>query len=97
MSLTITAFETAVRIGCFISGLYSSISAARRVAVPAAAFAVSAAAAGVKRAAASKRWPLPPRWSADRTVFPGVSELRWRNRCALRAVRMFRRQEFNRP
>ncbi|MFM7169081.1 MAG: hypothetical protein ACKPJD_18575 [Planctomycetaceae bacterium] len=61
MSFTISAFVTAVRIGRFISGFHSLFSAARGVAVPAAAFAVSAVAAGVKRAAASKRWPLPPR------------------------------------
>jgi len=84
MSLTFPAFLTAVRIGRLFFGLILQIAAP--------------VAAGVKRAAASKRWPLPPRWPADRTgISRGVSEFRWQTRCAFRAVRIFRRQPLNRP
>ena len=60
MSLSISAYVTAVQMGRLLFGRILS-SAAPVAAATVAAFAASAAAAGLKRAAASKRWPLPPR------------------------------------
>jgi len=97
MSLSISAYVTAVQMGRLLFGRILR-SAAPVAAATVAAFAASAAAAGLKRAAASKRWPLPPRWPADKSVFSqGVSEFRWQTRCALPAVRSFRRQSLKRP
>ena len=65
MSLTISASVIAVRTDRVFRDLLASAVAARAVICAAVAsdvaFSLSAAAAGVKRAAASKRWPMPPR------------------------------------